>query len=202
MSGRVRLLSANLANGRADPDAFGALVEALDPDVVAVQEVHPSQAEVLARLLPFGKLEPAQNHKGMGIALRQPGSVRYVPLRYRGLYVAEVGLDGDHAGVEIVNAHISAPHSPPFRRALARRREQLRGLLAYVDATAGRRRVVVGDLNSTTLWPVYRCLVARFADRRRTRPLTGLPSCGNARVETRADRGRSESAGRGVCRTR
>jgi endonuclease/exonuclease/phosphatase family metal-dependent hydrolase len=78
-----RLLTANLANGAADPSAFADLVEAAEPDVVAVQELAPEQAEALARVLPFGKLEPARDHHGMGIALRAPGSVRRLSLPYR-----------------------------------------------------------------------------------------------------------------------
>ena len=43
-----RLLTANLANGAADPGAFADLVEAAEPDVVLVQELAPEQAEALA----------------------------------------------------------------------------------------------------------------------------------------------------------
>ena len=64
-----RILTANLANGAADADAFADLVEAAEPDVVVVQELAPDQAEALARVLPFGKLEPTRTHDGMGIAL-------------------------------------------------------------------------------------------------------------------------------------
>jgi len=155
----LRVVSANLRNGGADADGFGQLVERVEPDVVAVQELGFAQANVVARLLPFGKLDPARNHKGMGIALRHPGSVRYVPLRYRGLYIAEVD-----PGIEILNAHIAAPHTPPIRQALARRREQLAGILWYLDTSSAARRVLVGDLNSTPAWPVYRRLCRRFRD--------------------------------------
>jgi endonuclease/exonuclease/phosphatase family metal-dependent hydrolase len=36
---RLRVLSANLWNGRAHPDGFAALVERMRADVVAVQEM-------------------------------------------------------------------------------------------------------------------------------------------------------------------
>jgi endonuclease/exonuclease/phosphatase family metal-dependent hydrolase len=163
----LRVISANLKNGAADPEAFGELVETIEPDVVAVQELGFAQAEVLARLLPFGKLEPARNHKGMGIALRRPGSIRYLPLRYRGLFVAEVDVSDPGAGrepVEVVNAHIAAPHTIPLGRAFARRRDQLDGLCRYLDASPDRPRLLVGDLNSTSVWPLYRRLRRRFQD--------------------------------------
>jgi endonuclease/exonuclease/phosphatase family metal-dependent hydrolase len=164
MTCRLRVMSANLMNDGADAEAFGALVETVEPDLVAVQELGFAQAEVLARLLPFGKLEPARNHRGMGIALRRPGSVRYVRLRYRGLYVADVDGDGDAGSIEVLNVHIAAPHILPPHQSFARRRAQLAGLLDYLDGSEAERRVLVGDLNSTPVWPVYRRLARRFHD--------------------------------------
>lgn len=163
----LRVMSANLKNGGADPDAFEELIERIEPDVVAVQELGFAQADVLARHLPFAKLEPARNHRGMGIALRWPGSIRFVPLRYRGLFVAEVDVPA--AGpvpmpIEVVNAHLAAPHTVPLQRAFARRREQLAGLFHYLDATPAPSRLLVGDLNATTLWPAYRRLRRHFQD--------------------------------------
>lgn len=160
----VRVLSANLANGRADADAFADLVEALEPDVVAVQELAPPQAEALARVLPFGKLDPSRDHTGMGIALRAPGSVRSLRLPYRSAFVAELpGPTGDEP-IELVNLHLAAPHAYPVIRRFRDRRGQLRDVLAYLDAVPRRRRVLAGDLNATPLWPAYRRLRARFDD--------------------------------------
>jgi endonuclease/exonuclease/phosphatase family metal-dependent hydrolase len=160
----LRVLSANLANGRADPGAFADLVESLSPDVVAVQELHPVQAEALARVMPFGKLEPAVDHRGMGIALREPGSVRSLPLPYRGAFVAELPDPGGVEPVEVVNVHLAAPHVRPIPVRLRDRRGQLRDLLAYLDAAPRRFRVLTGDLNATPLWPAYRRLRTRFDD--------------------------------------
>ena len=161
---RVRVLCANLANGRADADAFADLVEALEPDVVAVQEIAPPQAEALARVLPFGKLDPARDHQGMGIALRAPGSVRPLRLPYRSAFVAELPGPTDDDPIEILNLHLAAPHAHPVVQRLRDRRGQLRDVLAYLDATPRRRRVLAGDLNATPLWPAYRRLRARFDD--------------------------------------
>ena len=161
---RLRILSANLANGRADAEAFADLVEAVDPDVVAVQELAPLQADALARVLPFGKLEPARDHHGMGIALRAPGSVRPLQLPYRSAFVAELPGPTDHDQVEVVNLHLAAPHVHPVIQRLRDRRGQLRDVLAYLESTHRRRRVLAGDLNATPLWPAYRRLRARFDD--------------------------------------
>ena len=160
----LRILSANLANGLADGDAFADLVEALEPDVVLVQELTPRQAEALARVLPFGKLEPARDHKGMGIALRDPGSVRRLHLPYRSAFVAEVTRAMDEEPIEVVNLHLAAPHVHPVIQRLRERRGQLDLVLAHLDDLPRPRRVLGGDLNATPLWPAYRRLRARFDD--------------------------------------
>jgi endonuclease/exonuclease/phosphatase (EEP) superfamily protein YafD len=160
----LRILSANLANGAADADGFAALVESVDPDVVTVQELVPEQADVLARLLPFGKLEPARDHNGMGIALRAPGSVRLFQLPYRSAYVAELPWPGEDEPVEVMNVHLAAPHVPPVLQRIRDRRDQVGLLLAHLDATPRRRRALVGDLNATPLWPAYRRLRTRLLD--------------------------------------
>ena len=163
----IRLVSANLAKGRADPHKFRDLVESLRADVVAVQELAPSQALVLAEALPFGTLAPGRGSAGMGIALREPGSAFHVPLPYRGgwaAHVAPAGVQAEADPVEILNVHVVAPHLRPMWRTFARRRAQLRALDAYLDATPRRCRVLVGDLNSTPIWPGYRLLRRRLED--------------------------------------
>ncbi len=47
----LRVLSANLWNGRADPAALVELVTAMRADIVVVQEAAVAQAEVLGALL-------------------------------------------------------------------------------------------------------------------------------------------------------
>jgi endonuclease/exonuclease/phosphatase (EEP) superfamily protein YafD len=163
---RLRVVTMNLANGRARLSSIAALLEELDPDVVAAQELAPSQAEVLARSLVFGKLDPACDHTGMGIALRRPASTWRLAMPYRDAWVAEVllpGPAGQARRVEIINVHFAAPHMTPFRRTFARRRGQLRALEAHLDGDR-RPRAVVGDLNSTPVWPVYWRLRARLFD--------------------------------------
>jgi endonuclease/exonuclease/phosphatase family metal-dependent hydrolase len=159
-----RLLTANLANGAADPSAFADLVEAAEPDVVVVQELAPAQAEALARVLPFGKLEPARDHHGMGIALRAPGSVRRLSLPYRSAVVAELAWPEDDDPVEVLNLHLAAPHVHPVVQRFFDRRGQVRDVIAHLGATPRRRRVLAGDLNATPLWPAYRRLRAHLLD--------------------------------------
>ncbi len=167
MARELRILSANLFNGGADPAALGELVRAHAPDVVAVQELGPEQAEVLSALLPHGALEPATDFTGMGIALRAPAGLRRVPLAYRDARVAllePAGWPGLEEPLEIVNVHFAAPTARPVWRQAGVRRRQLRGLLAHLDADPARARAVVGDFNATPLWPVYRGVARHLED--------------------------------------
>ena len=160
-------MSANLWNGAAEPCAFAELVAELDPDAVATQEMTPEQADALARVLPHGVLEPARDFTGMGIALRHPAAVRRLALPCRDARIAEVRWEstaGARVELELLNVHVVAPHAQPHPTAWGIRRGQLRGLVRHLVASPRRRRVLVGDLNATPLWPVYRRLVAHLSD--------------------------------------
>jgi endonuclease/exonuclease/phosphatase (EEP) superfamily protein YafD len=150
-----------LASGRADASSFARLAHALGADVVAVQELATVQAEALARVLPFGRLE-ARPH-GMGIALRQPGCVRRIALAGRDAYTTEVTSYASGEVITVVNAHIIAPHMGLPWKVAAVRGRQIDGLETYLRS-APRPLVLVGDLNSTPLWPAYRRLSAFLLD--------------------------------------
>jgi endonuclease/exonuclease/phosphatase (EEP) superfamily protein YafD len=166
--GALRILSANLRNGGADPEAFADLVRETGAEVVAVQELAPAQADALARVLGHGQLDPRRDHRGMGIALAHPARHARIRLRFRDAHAVE--LDPREwpplaAPLEVLNVHIS--NAATLRRPLAHvvnRRAQVEGLLAHLDACPERARVLLGDLNSTPLWPLYRRLVSRLDD--------------------------------------
>jgi endonuclease/exonuclease/phosphatase family metal-dependent hydrolase len=163
MGESFRLVSANLRN--ADPGALKDLVSRLKADLAAVQELGPQQAAALAQVLPFGHLQPTPHARGMGIALRKDGNATYVPLPFRGGWSAEVVFAGvPPTPVDILNVHILAPTKLPPWRTLRIRRAQARAIVEYLDANPRRHRAVVGDLNSTTLWPTYQLLKRRFSD--------------------------------------
>lgn len=164
---RLRVLSANLWNGGADAEGFAALVERVQADVVAVQELTPPQAAALRRHLPHGLLEPATDFSGMGIAARRALAVRRLTLPRRDARVADLqlrGPTGEPVSVEIVNIHVEAPHNRPTWKTVARRRGQWRGLERHLTANPHRPRLVVGDFNSTPLWPFYRRVVGHLHD--------------------------------------
>lgn len=185
----LRIMSANLWSGAAEADALVDLVETLEVDVLAVQELAADQARAIAEVLPFGRLEPHPKYHGMGIALRRPGAVDHVPMPYRNLRRARLGVEDWPelgAGIEVLNVHVAAPHVGPLGSGFPRRRQQLRHLERYLvdgqeegDAGDGgpaegeaarapgpqpRRQVLVGDFNATPVWPVYRRLARHLTD--------------------------------------
>jgi len=164
----IRILSANLWNGGADPEAFADLVAALAVDVVCVQELTPEQADALGRVMPHGELHPNRDFTGMGIALRRPAKLHRVPLACRDVRVATLhptewaGLEGP---LELANLHMAAPHTVRPRMGLGLRVQQMRDLLPWLQRTERpAQRVMVGDFNATPVWPVYRQIVAHFTD--------------------------------------
>ncbi|MEN8159555.1 MAG: endonuclease/exonuclease/phosphatase family protein [Myxococcota bacterium] len=158
----LRLISANLKHGGADPGALRDLIERENAAVVAVQELGPALAEVLGALLPHGKLEPTPDGLGLGVALRRPAEVERLPLPGRDARVARLETEDwpelDQR-IEILNVHIAAPHTRDWHH----RGGQLAALETYLGRAPGPR-ALVGDLNATPLWPVYRRLAARLDD--------------------------------------
>jgi endonuclease/exonuclease/phosphatase family metal-dependent hydrolase len=164
----IRILSANLWNGGADPEAFADLVLALAVDAVCVQELSPAQADALGRVMPHGVLEPNDHFTGMGIALRRPAKLHRVPLTCRDVRVAMLD-PSDWSGLthplELANLHMAAPHTLRPRAGLAMRVEQMRQLMPWLTREhVPAQRVMVGDFNATPAWPVYRRIAAHLHD--------------------------------------
>lgn len=167
MGDTLRILSANLWNGAAEPDAFARLATKSGADVVAVQELAPDQAEALSSVMPHGVLSPSTDYMGMGIVSRSAGRFATVPLPYRSGFSVQLE-PGDWPGLlkplEILNLHIAAPHVRPYGVGPIHRRRQWRALAGYLDEHPRDARVLVGDFNSTPAWPLYRRLAPRFED--------------------------------------
>jgi endonuclease/exonuclease/phosphatase family metal-dependent hydrolase len=168
---RLRIVSANLWNGRADADAFAELVASLHADVVAVQELGFEQAEALACVLPHGRLQPDHAFMGMGIAMRRPGEVTRIPLHYRDAWrvVLDPGAWPDLSRpLEVINLHVAAPHTLPLPYGLLLRRRQLRDFERHLatrpEGPNGLPQALVGDLNATPAWPAYQRISAQWSD--------------------------------------
>ena len=168
MGSHLRVFSGNLMNGRADPEAFADLVRGSGADVVVVQELSPEQARALGRVFSHGRLEPARDFTGMGIAVRHPAEFDRLPLAYRDARIAR--LEPAHwpaltGAIEIVNVHVASPAwGRRSRSQFALRRAQGRGLREYLDRTRGQTRAVLGDFNATPAWPLYRVIAGQLED--------------------------------------
>lgn len=148
-----RVVTANLYNCHVDTEALGRLIEEEQPDFMALQELSPAAAGVIAARLPHGLLLPSEDTTGMGIAAREPVTVRRHPLPHRDALVADAGFD-------LWSVHLANPvDAPPPWRA---RRDQVEALASALDT--GRPTLLVGDLNATPLWPAYRRLNQRLDD--------------------------------------
>ena len=168
MGESIRILSANLWNGGADPEAFADLVAGLAVDSVCTQEMTPEQAEALAAVMPHGELHPNDHFTGMGIALRKPAKLHRVPLECRDVRVAMLD-PSDWSGLskplELANLHVAAPHTIAPKLGLAMRARQMSDLVPWLDrAQRPAQRVLVGDFNATPVWPVYRRIAAHMRD--------------------------------------
>ena len=157
---RLRVLSANLWNGRAHPDGFAALVERMRADVVAVQEMGPAQAAALRpraaarrprsrrRLHRHGHRQPragagappdaaAPRRAGGGdrvaVTRRRQGHRRGAQHPRRGA-AHDADLDDRRPPPRPVARTRAAHQGEPASRAAGRRRFQLDAALAVLPA--------------------------------------------------------------------
>jgi endonuclease/exonuclease/phosphatase family metal-dependent hydrolase len=162
----LRLFTLNCWHGRANPTAIADLLSERSVDVACFQELGQRQISAVHEILPFGKLEPSAAGDGLGIALRHPSEVSPVPIPAREGKVVTLhpnAWPALAASVEIINVHLEAPHIRPWT-ALPRRRRQLEALTHWLSSHSPSHRVLVGDLNSTPLWPAYRRLTGLLED--------------------------------------
>lgn len=169
----MRLLTANLREGLADASALQALLVERRIDVACFQELGPAQAEAVREVLPHGLLDPGEGtrrYHGGGIAARSPLDVQRFPLPGRDAFLAELrpeawsALEALEGPVELLSTHVLVPLWRRNWRVPLLRRRQVRALLDHLDATPGRARLLVGDLNSTPATPAYHAFTSRLRD--------------------------------------
>ena len=160
-------MSANLWWGKASADALLARVREFEVHALCCQELGFEQAEAIREELRFGQLSPAADASGTGIALRRPASVEIRPMTYRALHVAKLDPEGWpelQAPIELATTHFAAPHIKPYGLGLRTRSRQAREIENYLVQNPVERRLLVGDFNSTPLWPSYRRIASQLTD--------------------------------------
>jgi endonuclease/exonuclease/phosphatase (EEP) superfamily protein YafD len=158
---RLRILTQNLYNGRADVGSFMAALRSHRPDIVAVQELAPNAAEVLDEWGEAALLDPREDTTGMGVAVRGPAVFERLDFPFRSpvsvlLTADSWNLEND---LQVVNTHLVNPIARPILESRELRRRELgaiRDLVTGDSATAAQ--ILVGDFNSSPAWPLYRRL--------------------------------------------
>lgn len=162
----LRVLTANVYNGRAAIGSLRRVLEREQPAVVAFQELDPAQARIVEQLYPYGHLDPRRDHHGMGIAAIHPIAVDRFDMEHRdgwrGLLRAGDWPEIDR-DVEVLNVHIQNPLMRPIRETSRNRRGQVDGILEYIAAKR-MSRVIVGDMNSSPAWRSYKRLAEQLQD--------------------------------------
>lgn len=177
LNGEVRVLTCNLFSGRAYAAALRAVIEREEIDIVCAQELSTALASELSRLLPYGDVSHEQVVRGNGIASRFPVEISRIRMPKRDGFVATLRpehWEGLPRPIQIVNVHISGPHLWPYLPHPVRRGRQLAALLAHCEAYADIPHAILGDFNSSPVWPVYRRIATRYVDAVKT--VTAAPS--------------------------
>ena len=160
----VRLMSANLYEGMADPDHLVSSAQA-QADVIAFQELTPQEADRLScagldATFPYRWLDARSGGGGVGMWSRFPIDA---PRRIGGytlpFLTAQIRVTGVSIDPTVVVAHVAGPWPQPiddWRRDLNR----LPVTLSEVGEQAGAGSVIVAaDLNSTTDMRPFRALL-------------------------------------------
>ena len=149
----VRVVSANLRFGRADPEAVVHMARD-HADILAVQELTPEKAELISAagmgaVLPYQELRARQGPAGVGLWSRFPmrRGAEYDEF-WLGLLTAQVQIPGATGEATVIAAHMSAPYPdelPAWRKDLA----QLDTTLQKIGASADGPVLFAADLNAT-----------------------------------------------------
>lgn len=166
----VRVLTANLGMGQADPSAFVALA-GNTADVVAVQEMTPEAAEGLSAagmdaMFPYRVIVPAPLASGIGMWSRHPivnsGRIDGYALPMVG---SRIRIPGVRVDATVLSVHLAGPWPMPidvWASDIATFPDTLRD----VGRTAGAGAVIVaGDFNATAdMAPFRRLLEEGYSD--------------------------------------
>ena len=179
----LRVLTANLYFGRADPEVLVARVRQTGADVLFLQELTEDAVTRLKQagledLMPHARLELWGGSRGSGIYSRFPLSEgpAVAPV-YMAQPTALLELP-DGGAVELICVHPVAPH--PGRRGAARWREDL----AVLPPPGELPRVLAGDFNATLDHAMFRRVLGLgYADAARQTgdaltPTWGVPGRG------------------------
>ncbi len=152
----LRVLLANVLTSNTEKERFLALVDAVDPDVICVQEADDAWAEALEALhvrYPVNSIVPRADNFGIAFYSRLPGGMTGV------LFQREHDVPGLSATVEVGGRPLSIldVHAlPPIGKLMAgHRNRHLQSIREWFDEQSDPA-ILFGDLNLTMFSPEYR----------------------------------------------
>ncbi len=157
-SGEFRFVTFNVFYANEDLARIGEYLEAIDADVVALQEMNAMQARQLATHLP------SYPHAYLGAAHRYGAVVfsrwpiekgEMLELIPGGARVARVVIDWRSGPVTVLGTHLHWPMSPASARQRNAELEQLAKLALHIRGPV----LVGGDFNITAWSPYFRSAV-------------------------------------------
>ena len=160
----VRVMSANLREGLADPDYLVRSARA-QADVLAFQELTPQEVDRLSAAgldatFPYRWLDARAGASGVGVWSRFPmHATRRIGGYVMAFVSAQIRVTGISIDPTVVVAHIPGPWPQPiddWRRDLDRLPVTL---LEVAERAGGGAVIVAGDLNSTTDMRPFRALL-------------------------------------------
>lgn len=166
MDKTLRVLTANLYNGRAAIGSLRRVLEREQPDVAAFQELDPAAARIIDQHFAFAQLDPRRDHSGMGIAGTHAIAVDRFEMPHRDGWKGLLRstdwpqLDRD---IELINVHIQNPIMRPLRETARNRKGQVDAILEYIAAKR-MPRILVGDMNASPAWRTYKRLAEQLQD--------------------------------------
>jgi endonuclease/exonuclease/phosphatase (EEP) superfamily protein YafD len=166
----VRVLTANLALGQADPTAVVALARDT-ADVLVVEEMTPGLAVAMSAagldgVMPHRSIDPRKNAEGIGIWSRYPIVDSQAVIGYQlAMRIARIQVPGVVIATTVLAVHLAAPWVQSlqyFRDDIAR----FPTTLQAAARNAGSGAVIVaGDLNATyDMRPFRRLLDEGYRD--------------------------------------
>jgi endonuclease/exonuclease/phosphatase (EEP) superfamily protein YafD len=160
----VRVVSANLRNGEAEPEYLVNLARK-HADILALQELTPAEADRLSaagldRAFPYRWLDARWGAQGVGVWSRFPLDVTSRIAGYTfALVTAQLRVAGVSTNPTIVVVHLPGPWPPPiesWRRDIDLLPATLREVAERTDSGCV---IAAGDLNSTTDMRPFRALL-------------------------------------------
>jgi endonuclease/exonuclease/phosphatase (EEP) superfamily protein YafD len=163
----LRVLTANLMHGQADPEEVVGLVRSTGADVLFLQELTET-AIIGLKQAGLTDLLPHEVVDVDGTTARESGIYARYPLG-NGMTITPISIaqptarlefpGGEHADLICVHPH---PPKPPWaRRTATRWREELAVMPLPADPGADPPRVLAGDFNATVDHAYFRDLLAR-----------------------------------------